>query len=144
MAMKTLSARGQMGAGTSIEVECGSHRLVMDQSKNGGGQDLGPGPLSVLLASLAGCFGSIGRMVARKRQVDLRGMQFALEADYDPDGLLGLDPGVRAGFQELRLQVEIDADLDRPAKQALLEEIEKRCPVADMLEYGTRLVTCLA
>lgn len=143
MALKTVSAHGQMQAGMSIEVECGSHRLVMDQSKNSGGQDLGPGPLEVVLAALAGCFGTIGRIIAHQRKIDLRGMRFALEADYDPDGLLGRNPEVRAGFQELRLRVEIDADLDRPAKEALLEEIEKRCPVADVLSHGTRLVARL-
>lgn len=70
-------------------------------------------------------------------------MQFSLEADYDPDGLLGRNLDVRPGFQELRVTVDIDADLDLPAKQAFLELIEKRCPVADNLTHGTRLSTRL-
>lgn len=51
-------------------------------------------------------------------------MRFEVEADYDPSGLLGRDPSMRPGFQELRVKVEIDADLDRAGKQALLELIE--------------------
>lgn len=143
MALKTISARGQMNAGMSIEVECGNHRLVMDQPKHAAGQDLGPTPLEAILAAIAGCFGTIGRFIAHQQKIELRGMRFEIEADYDPAGLLGRNPDVRPGFEELRIKVEIDADLSREEKQALLEQIEKRCPVADNLTHGTRLVSIL-
>lgn len=143
MALKTISARGQMNAGMSIEVECGNHRLVMDQPKHAAGQDLGPTPLEAILAAVAGCFGTIGRFIAHQQKIELRGMRFEIEADYDPAGLLGRNPDVRPGFEELRIKVEIDADLSREEKQALLEQIEKRCPVADNLTHGTRLVSIL-
>lgn len=144
MAIKTISAKGEMNAGMRIEVQCGNHRLVMDQPKNAAGQDLGPTPLEAILAAVAGCFGTIGRLVAHQQKIELRGMRFEIEADYDPAGLLGRDPDVRPGFQELRVKVGIDADLSQEEKQALLEQIEKRCPVADNLTYGTRLVSVLA
>lgn len=143
MALKTISARGQMNAGMSIEVECGNHRLVMDQPRHAAGQDLGPTPLEAILAAVAGCFGTIGRFIAHQQKIELRGMRFEIEADYDPDGLLGRNPDVRPGFKELRVKVEIDADLTREEKQALLEQIERRCPVADNLTHGTRLVSIL-
>ena len=144
MAIKTISAKGEMNAGMRIEVQCGNHRLVMDQPKNAAGQDLGPTPLEAILAAVAGCFGTIGRLVAHQQKIELRGMRFEIEADYVPAGLLGRDPDVRPGFQELRVKVGIDADLSQEEKQALLEQIEKRCPVADNLTYGTRLVSVLA
>jgi len=133
-----------MNAGMSITVQCGNHRLVMDQPKNAAGQDLGPTPLEAILAAVAGCFGTIGRFIAHQQKVELRGMRFEIEADYDPAGLLGRDAEVRPGFQELRIKVEIDAELSREEKQALLEQIEKRCPVADNLTHGTRLISVLA
>ncbi len=143
MAMKTISAHGTLNAGMAIEVQCGNHRLIMDQPKSAGGQDLGPTPLEAILAAVAGCFGTIGRFIAHQQKIELRGMRFEIEADYDPAGLLGRDPAVRPGFQELRIKVDIDADLDRAGKQALLEQIEQRCPVADNLTHGTRLVSVL-
>ena len=39
-------------------------------------------------------------------KIELRGMRFEIEADYDPSGLLGRDPSMRPGFQELRVKVE--------------------------------------
>ncbi len=139
MAMKTISARGQMRAGMSIEVECGDHQLVMDQPVHAGGQDLGPTPLDVVMAAVAGCFGTLGRFIAHQQKIELRGMRFEIEADYDPDGLLGRRDDVRPGFQALRVNVDIDADLSREEKQRFLESIERRCPLADNLVNGTQL-----
>lgn len=98
MAMKTISAHGTLNAGMAIEVQCGNHRLIMDQPKSAAGQDLGPTPLEAILAAVAGCFGTIGRFIAHQQKIELRGMRFEIEADYDPAGLLGRDPAVRPGF----------------------------------------------
>ncbi|MCG4453435.1 OsmC family protein [Pseudomonas sp. MMS21-TM103] len=144
MTLKTISAQGQMNAGMSIEVQCGEHRLVMDQPQHAGGQGLGPTPLDVVMAAVAGCFGTLGRYIAHQQKIELRGMRFEIEADYDPDGLLGRRDDVRPGFQALRVKVEIDADLSREEKQAFLEEIERRCPLADNLLNGTQLHSQLA
>ncbi len=143
MAMKTLRATGHMGAGMTIEIMCGEHKVYMDQPKNAGGADLGPAPPELILAAYAGCVGSIGRIIAFQEKITLRGMTFAVEADYDPDCLLGRETTARAGFQEVRLHVKIDADLDDQAKHEFLEKIEKRCPIADNLINPTKLVAVL-
>lgn len=143
MAIKTLSASGQMGAGMTIEIMCGEHKIYMDQPKNAGGADLGPAPPELILAAYAGCVGSIGRIIAHQEKINLRGMKFSVEADYDPDHLLGRETTARCGFQEIRLSVEIDADLDDATKQRFLALIEDRCPVHDNLANGTRLVSQL-
>jgi putative redox protein len=139
MAVKTISAQGSLGTDFAVEVQCGNHRIIMDQPVHAAGQDLGPTPLELILAAVAGCFGTIGRILAHQRKINLRGMRFDLQADYDPAGLLGRDPAVRPGFQALRVLVEIDADLSAEEKQAFLAEVERRCPLADNLTHGTQL-----
>src|SRR5690554_3382968 len=143
MAMKTLRATGHMCAGMTIEIMCGEHKVYMDQPKNAGGADLGPAPPELILAAYAGCVGSIGRIIAFQEKITLRGMTFVVEADYDPDRLLGRKTEARPGFQEMRLKVNIDADLDDEAKQAFLDKIEQRCPVGDNLINSTKLITLL-
>ncbi len=143
MAIKTLRATGHMGAGMTIEIMCGEHKIYMDQPKNAGGADLGPAPPELILAAYAGCVGSIGRIIAFQEKITLRGMTFEVEADYDPDRLLGRETTARSGFQEMRLKVKIDADLDDEAKQAFLDKIEERCPVGDNLINSTQLLTVL-
>ncbi len=143
MAMKTLRATGNMGAGMTIEIMCGEHKVYMDQPKNAGGADRGPAPPELILAAYAGCVGSLGRIIAMQDKIKLHGMVFEVEADYDPDYLLGRETTARAGFQEMRLKVKIDADLDDAGKQAFLDKIEDRCPVGDNLINATKLVTVL-
>lgn len=144
MTLKTIRASGNLDHAFTITVESGNHVIRMDQPKNAAGQDLGPTPLELILAAVAGCFGTIGRFIAHQRKFELRGMQFEIEADYDPDGLLGRRTDVRPGFQALRVKVTMDADLSREEQQAVLKEIERRCPLADNLLHGTNLVTTLA
>ena len=112
-------------------------------AKNAGGANLGPAPPELILAAYAGCVGSLGRIIAMQDKITLHGMSFEVEADYDPDCLLGRATTARAGFQEMRLKVKIDADLDDAGKQAFLDKIEERCPVGDNLVNATQLVTVL-
>lgn len=142
--MKTISVQGSMGNGFAIEMACSGHQVQIDQPRAAFGTDTGPSPLELVLAALGGCFGTIGRFLAHQRKIELRGMRFEIEADYDPAGLLGRDASVRPGFEEVRLRVDIDADLSHEQKREFLEEVERRCPLADNLLHGTRLHSELA
>lgn len=144
MALKTLSASASLDAGFTISMQAGNHTIHVDQPKNAGGQDMGPSPLQLQLAAVAGCFGTIGRIIAHQQKITLRGIHFDLEADYDPDGLMGRNSEVRPGFQALRIKVDIDADLSQEEKQQFLEQIERRCPLADNMLHGTSLYSSLA
>jgi len=139
-----MRVQGQMEQGFAVTMQCGSHTLVMDQPRAAAGTDAGPTPLDVVLAALGGCFGTIGRFLAHQRKIELRGMRFDIEADYDPNGLLGRNLDVRPGFQAIRLGVDIDADLTTEQKQEFLQEVERRCPLADNLLHGVQLHTQLA
>lgn len=141
MSLKTLRATGHMGAGMTIEIMCGEHKVYMDQPKNAGGADLGPAPPELILAAYAGCVGSLGRIMAHQEKINLRGMRFEVEADYNPARLLGRESTDRTGFQEVRLKVEIDADLDDAAKQDFLGRIEARCPILDNLANETPVIS---
>lgn len=141
MALKTLRATGQMGPGMTIEIMCGEHKVFMDQPKNADGADLGPAPPELILAAYAGCVGTIGRIMAHQEKITLRGMQFEVEADYNPDRLLGRDSTDRAGFQQVRLKGAIDADLDDTAKRDFLERIETRCLILDNLVNETPVIS---
>ena len=144
MTLKTVRVSGSLDHAFTVSIEAGNHLIRMDQPKTAAGQDLGPTPLQMILAAVAGCFGTIGRFIAHQRKFELRGMHFEIEGDYDPDGLLGRRDDVRPGFQALRMKVDLDADLSREEKQAVLAEIERRCPLADNLLHGTRLESSLA
>lgn len=120
-----------------MDLQARHHRLIIDQPASSNGQDAGPTPLEYLVASLAGCMGAIGRIVARQQKLNIRWMDFVVEGDIDVDGLLGRPTASRVGFQGFRIKARIDGDLSPEQKQAFLHEVEKRCPVSENLLNAT-------
>ncbi|MFW8567333.1 OsmC family protein [Orrella sp. 11846] len=53
--------------------------------------------------------------------------------------MLGRATKGRAGFISIHTDVNIDADLSHKEKEAFLQDIEKRCPIADNMSGATRL-----
>ncbi|MFA8342671.1 MAG: OsmC family protein [Rhodothermaceae bacterium] len=130
MPISTLKIGAKMENSFRTEIKC-SHNFVIDQPKQGGGQDEGPNPLEIFLSSLPACICAIGRIVAAQKRIDLKGISVDVEGDVDKDFLMGKTKEGRAGFTEIRAFVTIDADITKEEKEAFLHEVERRCPVAD-------------
>lgn len=132
MAIDTMKVSAKMGAGFRTEIGC-SHPFVIDQPKNAGGTDEGPNPLEVLLAALPACMCAIGRIIAMQRRLKVRSIEVEVEGDINKGYLMGLTKEGRAGFTEIRSHIKVDADMTLEEKEAFVQEIEARCPVADNL-----------
>jgi uncharacterized OsmC-like protein len=102
-----------------------------------GGDDQGKNPLEMFLSSLPACICAIGRIIANQRRIDLRGIEVDVEGDIDKDFLLGKTTEGRAGFTEIRSFVNIDADMTKEEKESFLNDIAKRCPIADNMAFTT-------
>ena len=137
MALKTVKTESVLDAKFKLESTVHGHKVVVDQPANSGGTDAGPTPLDYLLVSLAGCIGTIGRIVAMQKQIALRGMKIAVEGDINTDGLLGKPSADPVGFKEFRILVDVDADLTAEEKEAFIHEVDARCPVSFNLLNGT-------
>lgn len=140
MAAKTIKVTANMGSGCAIRADIRDHKVVIDQPQAGGGTNEGPTPLEYFLFSLAGCIGSIGRIAASQQKIDLRGMEIRVEADLNPMGLLGKETDDRVGFQEIRVEAEIDADMSDAEKGAFLDLVCDRCPLHDNIKLATTVV----
>ncbi|MDZ4199134.1 MAG: OsmC family protein [Kiritimatiellia bacterium] len=134
MATKKVQVEIQQDATFRTECKAGKHTLLIDQPVAAGGTDSGPTPLDMQLLALGGCIAAIGRIVAKQRKLDIRGFKIAVEGDIDTDGLLGKPTPQRVGFQNLSVRVRIDADLSVAEKEALLHEIDLRCPISENLQ----------
>ncbi|MCT4648175.1 MAG: OsmC family protein [Carboxylicivirga sp.] len=143
MAITTLKIGANMQESFKTEIEC-SHNFIIDQPKMAGGEDLGPNPMEIFLSSLPACICAIGRIVAMQKRLKVRNINVKLEADIDKDYLLGKTTEGRAGFTEIRTFVDIDADMTQEEKEAYLEEIERRCPIADNITNNSVVKTVLA
>lgn len=56
-----------------------SHRLVVDASKAGGGDDRGPNPMELLLIALAGCTAMDVVSILQKKREPLKGLEVFVE-----------------------------------------------------------------
>lgn len=137
MAVKTVKVESVLDAKFKIECTTHGHTVVIDQPANAGGTDAGPTPLEYLMVSLAGCIGTIARIIAMQRRIALRGMKITAEGDINTDGLLGKPADDPVGFKEFRIMAEIDADMTVEEKEAFIHEVDARCPVSFSLLNGT-------
>lgn len=144
MAKKTVVVESKLNEKFVIESDVRGHKVVIDQPANAGGADTGPTPLELLFASLAGCIGTIGRIVAMQKRIELRGMDIKVEGDLDVDGLLGKPVDGRIGFEAITISVNVDADMSDEEKEAFLHEVDRRCPVSENLHNATPVNVVLA
>lgn len=142
MAISTMKVSAEMGNSFTTKVNC-SHPFVIDQPKMAGGNDEGPNPLEVFLATLPMCICAIGRIVANQRRIKLNGITVNVEGDIDKNFLLGKTTDGRAGFTEIRSTVKVDADMTDEEKKAFLEDVEKRCPIVDNMSQKSEIKVVL-
>ncbi len=96
------------------------------------GKDRAPTPVEFVLHALAACLTAGIANIAAARGVQLDEVTSTVEGDVDLMGLLGLDPEVRNGFQQIRVSFRLRGD-DPDALRRVLEQSKARSAVLDML-----------
>lgn len=142
MPIKTYSVNSVTGVGFRTECSMEGHTVIIDQPGPMSGDD-GPNPLLYQLVSLAGCLSAISRIVASQRRIDLRGIRVAIRAEIDTDFLMGATTEGRAGFSSINASVDLDSDMARAEKLVFLAEVDRRCPISDILMVGTNVAVTL-
>lgn len=116
-----------------------NHKVIVDEPAALGGGDQGPNPVEYVLVALGGCINVLVVLFAEKFSVEVEDVRVKVEGDLDADGFLGKNPDVRAGYQEIRYDIEIDSPSPQENVDALIAHIKENCPVKDTLE-GTKVV----
>ncbi len=121
------------GEGVASVADINVKQVTIDEPENLGGTDQGPNPVELILAGLGGCINVLVSSFAKLHGVELKGSRVHVEGDLDPDGFLE-KADVRPGFQEIRYQIEIDSPSAPEKIEALIEHVERVCPVKDTLK----------
>ncbi len=137
--IKKVQVEARLGERFKIESKIGNHIVVVDQPKTGGGEDAGPTPLEYFFLSLAGCIGTIARIAAKQKKINLRGMDVKVEGELDIEALMGRNPDAHSGFGGITVRARIDADMTKEEKEQFLAEVERRCPVSDNIRNLTQM-----
>jgi Predicted redox protein, regulator of disulfide bond formation len=99
--------------------------------------DNGITPIEYLLVGLASCLTAGVASVAQNRGIQLRSVEATVEGRHDIRGILGADPDVRNGYNDIKVTFNIDADASREEIEALVAQSQKRSAVFDALTNPT-------
>ena len=100
------------------------------------GADNAPTAPELLLNALGACLMSGLANIAAARGVDLDEVSATVEGDIDLQGILGLDDGVRNGFEAVRVVFHVKGDADAAKLAALVEQSRRRSAVYDVVTAG--------
>jgi uncharacterized OsmC-like protein len=101
------------------------------------GKNLGSNPVEYLLVALSGCLTTSLIAHASAKGIKIRGVESRYEGDIDLRGFLGLSPDVKVGFEQIRVEFKIDADISDEQKEELLRMAQKYSPVFNTLVNPT-------
>ncbi len=139
----TVKLNATWKGGYRTDVQAGNHLMIIDQPEGFGGKDEGPNPLVVFLSALGGCLGTIAAIAAKQERIKLNGIDIEIEGDIDKAFLMGKTEEGRAGFTEIRVKVNIDADMTDEEKQDFFARVDARCPISDNMAHNTKLTFSL-
>ncbi len=107
-----------------------------DHPKQLVGSGVGPTPVEYLLVGLAGCITAGIGNIAAARGVTLTSVRSTVEGDIDLNGVLGLDPTVRNGYQGIKARFEIEGEAGVEELRKIVERSISRSAVFDVLTNG--------
>ena len=137
MTKLTFAISGENRNATRLDVDARQFRVVVDEPLALGGKDEGPNPVEYILAGYAGCLNVVGHLVAREMDISIHKLSVEVAGDMNPAGFLGESFEERSGFQEIRVDLQVDSDSDEDTLARWLELVETRCPVNDNLANAT-------
>jgi len=102
-------------------------------------EDKGATPVETVLVGLAGCLTAGIAAVAQMRNIQLNSVSATVEAGMDIQGILGIDPEVRNGFDGVKVRYQIDADATEDEIKAIVAQSQKRSAVFDIITNPTHV-----
>ncbi len=100
-------------------------------------EDNGATPIEYVMVGLASCLTAGVAAIAQHREIQLNSVSATIEGEMDVQGILGVDPEVRNGFNILKVSYDIDADASKEDLEALVAQSQKRSAVYDIVTNPT-------
>jgi uncharacterized OsmC-like protein len=100
------------------------------------GRDNGPTPVEYVLHALAACLTAGLANIAAARGVRLTSVTSTVTGDIDLNGILGLNPDVRNGYQNIAVRFTVKGDAPADVLQSIVEQSRARSAVYDIITNG--------
>lgn len=102
--------------GDHFHVQIGRHGLVVDQPREAGGDDLGPTPTGLFVASLAACIGFYAERFMRRHDIPADGLGVVCDFTMSEDR--------PARVNEIDVWLELPAGFPASRRAALMRVVE--------------------
>lgn len=117
------------GAGREVETREEPFVLEADEPEVLLGGDRGASPLEIVLHALAASLTTALVYHAAAQGIEIESVESSLEGDLDLRGFLGMAPGVRPGYRQIRAELRVRSGV----RAALLEQLVRHSAVLDLL-----------
>jgi len=97
------------------------------------GRDNGPTPVEYVLHALAACLTAGLANIAAARGVQLTEVHSTVSGDIDLNGILGLNPDVRNGYQNITVRFTVKGDAPAETLREIVEQSQARSAVFDVI-----------
>ncbi len=97
------------------------------------GRDNGPTPVEYVLHALAACLTAGLANIAAARGVQLTEVHSTVSGDIDLNGILGLNPDVRNGYQNIAVRFTVKGDAPAETLREIVEQSRARSAVFDVI-----------
>jgi uncharacterized OsmC-like protein len=97
------------------------------------GRDNGPTPVEFVLHALAACLTAGLANIAAARGIRLTQVRSTVTGDIDLNGILGLNPEVRNGYERITVRFAIHGDAPAEKLRELVEQSRARSAVYDVI-----------
>ncbi len=104
-----------------------------DEPASLGGDDLAPNPVEQLLSAFGNCLAVGYAANATVAGIEINSLTIDLEGDLDLHTFLGLNPEGNAGYDAIRVKVNLDTDASPEQVAALHAQVAATSPVGHSL-----------
>lgn len=112
--------------GMRAVTDVGRFSVVVDEPESAGGTDTGPQPTDLLLASITSCMALSIAWVAKKRGIELSGLEVTGVATYK-------------GLRFDRVAISVKSGTPREVVKELIPDAERLCYVSNTLRHQPEL-----
>ena len=138
-ALVTLTAEGRVGENMTCKIETGKARVEAGLHPATGGDGNSACSADMLLEALVGCAGVTLRAVATALGISLREAIIRAEGDLDFRGTLGVAKDAPVGFEQIRLNFDLDTDASEDKIATLQRLTERYCVVYQTLSKPAKI-----
>lgn len=136
----TLKSQGRIGEGIVCKVETGKGLAEAGLHPATGGDGLSLCSGDMLLEALVACAGVTLRAVATAIGVELEDATITAEGDLDFRGTLGVAKDAAVGFDQIRLQFDLQTPANQEQIESLIKLTERYCVVYQTLNSKPALI----